>query len=60
MFNIRTQREIKGFSQMYVAAKLKMSQNAYSRIELGRTKLSVNTLLAIAEILNVQVYEFLN
>jgi len=60
MFNIRTQREIKGFSQMYVAAKLKMSQNAYSRIELGRTKLTVNTLLAIAEILNVQVYEFLN
>jgi len=45
---------------MYVAAKLKMSQNAYSRIELGRTKLTVNTLLAIAEILNVQVYEFLN
>ena len=60
IFNIRTKRDIKGFSQLYVATKLKMSQNAYSKIELGRTKLTVNTLLAIAEILNMQVCEFLN
>jgi len=60
IFNIRTKRDIKGFSQLYVATKLKMSQNAYSKIELGRTKLTVNTLLAIAEILNMQVIELIN
>ena len=60
IFNIRTQRDIKGFSQLYVATKLKMSQNAYSKIELGRTKLTVSTLLEIAEILNMQVIELIN
>jgi len=60
IFNIRTKRDIKGFSQLYVATKLKMSQNAYSKIELGRTKLTVSTLLEIAEILNMQVIELIN
>jgi len=58
--NIRAQRELKGFTQMYVAIKLKISQTAYSRIESGHSKITVNTLLAIAEILNMQVNKFLN
>ena len=53
--NIRTQRGIKGYSQDYIAARLNISQNAYSKMELGYTQLSLLRLFQIAAILEIEV-----
>jgi len=39
---IRKIRSLKGYSQEYVADRLKISQSAYSAIETNRTKLDIN------------------
>jgi transcriptional regulator with XRE-family HTH domain len=49
--NIRCIREHKHYSQDYLAAKLGISQNAYSKLELGRTNLTLERLFFIAQIL---------
>jgi transcriptional regulator with XRE-family HTH domain len=49
--NIRRIREFKDYTQDYLAIKLGISQNAYSKIELGYTKITVERLFQIAEIL---------
>ncbi|MCD8741141.1 helix-turn-helix transcriptional regulator [Mucilaginibacter roseus] len=53
--NIRKQREAKNYTQEYLAAKLKISQNAYSKIELGYTKITVERLFQIADILGTSI-----
>jgi transcriptional regulator with XRE-family HTH domain len=45
-------RIFRNYSQDYLAAKLHVSQNAYSKIELGRTKVTVEKLLTIADVLD--------
>jgi len=57
---IRTKRELKGFSQLYIASRLNISQSAYSKVELGQTKITINTLIAIADVLDVQVTVLIN
>jgi transcriptional regulator with XRE-family HTH domain len=58
---IRKIRELKGFSQDYVASRLDMSQNNYSKIELEHNKkLSAERLDEIAKILEVDPNEILN
>jgi len=57
---LRTQRESKGLTQKQVANKLAVSQNAYSKVELGQTKITLNVLFAIADILDIQVAELFN
>ncbi|MGY3054553.1 transcriptional regulator with XRE-family HTH domain [Pedobacter sp. UYEF25] len=52
--NIRKIREYKGYTQDYLAAKLKISQNAYSKLELGYSKLTVDRLFKIANILGLE------
>ncbi|WP_461450656.1 helix-turn-helix domain-containing protein [Mucilaginibacter sp.] len=54
---LRAQRELKGLTQGQIAAKLDVSQNAYSKVELGQTKITLNALFAIADILDIQVAE---
>lgn len=51
--NIRLLREIKGYSQNYVAYRLKKSQAAFSRIENGKTILSDDLLEQISNVLEV-------
>ncbi|MCX2573601.1 helix-turn-helix domain-containing protein [Pedobacter sandarakinus] len=53
--NIRKIREYRDYTQDYLAAKLKISQNAYSKIELGYSKLTVDRLFQISDILEVEV-----
>ena len=60
MQNIRSVRIEKQFSQDYVAAKLRISQNAYSKMELGRTEIPVERLLNLVTILEVELAELLN
>ncbi len=54
---IRSLREIKGYSQEFMAEKLDISQRTYSKIESGQVKLDLERLKAIADLLEV---EFIN
>lgn len=49
--NIRRKREGQNFTQEYVAFRLNISQNAFSKIELGHTRITVERLLQIADVL---------
>jgi transcriptional regulator with XRE-family HTH domain len=53
--NIRNARLFRNYSQDYLAFKLNISQNGYSKIELGYTKVSLEKLMIIAEVLQVEV-----
>ena len=59
-FNIRATRESLGYSQEYMALKLGIGQNGYSKIELGYTRITVERLFEIARILNIEVFTLLN
>lgn len=43
------------YSQSYLAQRLGITQKAYSKIETGETKLSVQYILDIADILDIEV-----
>ena len=58
--NIRSKREYRNYTQEYLAAKLNISQNAYCKIELGYTKITVERLFQIAAILEFEVSDWLN
>jgi transcriptional regulator with XRE-family HTH domain len=58
--NIRKIRESKDYTQDYLAIKLSISQNAYSKIELGYTKITVERLFQIAQILEVNPVDLIN
>lgn len=57
--NIRKVREFRNYTQDYLAAKLDISQNAYSKIELGYSKITLDRLFEIAKILEVEVTQLL-
>ncbi len=57
--NIRIQREIKGLSQEYMALKLGMSQNNYSKIELGKVKLNLEVAQKISQLLEIEITELI-
>lgn len=57
--NIRIIREMKGYSQEYMAAMLDMSQSGYSKIEIGSSQISIPKLEKIASILEQNVDDFL-
>lgn len=52
--NIRKLREFRDYTQDYLASQLKISQNAYSKLELGYCKISLERLYAIALVLEVE------
>ncbi|HTD99333.1 MAG TPA: helix-turn-helix transcriptional regulator [Mucilaginibacter sp.] len=58
--NIRKIREHKNYTQEYLAAKLNISQNAYSKLELGYTKITLERLFHIAIILEVDPIDLIN
>jgi transcriptional regulator with XRE-family HTH domain len=57
--NIRKVREYRNYTQDYLAAKLGISQNAYSKIELGYSKITLDRLFHISQILEVEVTQIL-
>jgi transcriptional regulator with XRE-family HTH domain len=57
---IREIRKDKGYSHEYMAHLLGISQVAYSKIEKNETKLTVDRLFKIAEILDVKVGDVLD
>lgn len=57
---IRLARNANGFSQEYVAEALGMSQSAYSKIELKKTKIDFNVLQEIASVLGLSTAHLMN
>ena len=55
----RLRRETLNYTQAYVASKLGISQNAYSKIESGQTNFSVKRLYEIVHILEANVVDFI-
>lgn len=56
---IRRHREMKNYSQKYVAAKMGISQNAYSKIENNLTQLTVHHVKQLSEILQAPITDLL-
>ena len=56
---IRAVRTTKGYVQSDVAKELGISQRAYSKIELGQTKLNWEYMNQIADILDVSIWELI-
>jgi transcriptional regulator with XRE-family HTH domain len=57
--NLKRYRNLKGFSQAALAEMLDISPNFISDMETGKRWLSSDTLVNLAETLDVEVYEFL-
>lgn len=57
---LKSLREEHRISQEKIALGLGISQNAYSRIELGITKISIERLKKLAQILQVSIYDILD
>jgi transcriptional regulator with XRE-family HTH domain len=57
---IRERREFLNYTQEYVAHKLNISQNAYSKIECGHSGLNIERLLEIALVLEADIIQFLS
>ncbi|HEU4496561.1 MAG TPA: helix-turn-helix transcriptional regulator [Flavobacterium sp.] len=50
---IRIARIVKGYSQEYIAQKLKITQSQYSRLENGTNKISKENLERVCSILEL-------
>ncbi len=57
--NIRKIREIKGFSQEYMAIQLEISQKTYSRIENEKGKIDFKKIEKISNILEIDSIKLL-
>lgn len=57
---IRNRRLQLNYSQEYVSSKLNMSQNAYSKIELGYTAITIERFVDICYALETEVSAMLN
>lgn len=58
--NIRKIREYRNYTQEYLAMKLGISQNAFSKIELGYTRITLERLIQISHILEVDTIDLLS
>ena len=58
--NIKQIRELKNFTQEYVADEIEVSQSTYSRIENGTVPIRIDTLQRIADVLEVDLNTLLS
>jgi transcriptional regulator with XRE-family HTH domain len=56
---IKKIRELRNFTQEYLATRLNISQESYSKIEANKTKVSTERLEQIATILEVSIFELM-
>lgn len=57
---IRKVRELKGFSQDFMAGKLEMSQRAYSKIENNDIKLDWGRIEDISKIFDIEPFDLIS
>lgn len=55
MYRIKDLREDKGLSQQEIAKIIKTTQQQYSKIEMGKSDISGEKLMLLAEFYNVSV-----
>lgn len=53
--NIKKLRELKNYTQSYMASQLEMSVSGYSKIEKGRTDITLSRIQEIAKILETKL-----
>ena len=58
--NIKAIRELKNFTQDYVASQLNMSVPNYSNIETGKTDVTLTRLQQIAEVLQIDYLQIIH
>lgn len=58
--HIRSVRESRGYSQEYMAEMLDMVQSSYANLESGKSSMSVDRLLQICDILQLDVHTLLD
>lgn len=58
--NIKTFRELKGYSQMVVASELGISQQAFQKLESGENKIDLYRANKIAEFLQIDLEVLIN
>jgi transcriptional regulator with XRE-family HTH domain len=56
---IRSRRLELNYTQEYIAYKLNMSQNAYSKLELGYTAVTIERFVELCGALEVDVHDML-
>jgi transcriptional regulator with XRE-family HTH domain len=56
---IRKYREMRNYSQTYVASQLGISQNAYSKIENNITQLTVHHVKQLSQVLEIPITDLL-
>ena len=59
-YQVSSQTILRNFTQQHLADKLDISQNAYSKIENGTTKLTIDRLEQIANLLDVPIESVLS
>lgn len=57
---IRSVREAKGYSQEYLAEMLDISQSSYANMESGKSTLSVDRLIRVCDILQIDIHRLLD
>lgn len=57
---VRQLRELKGYSQQYMADKLSVSQRAYSKMETNETRLDWSKITKIAEVLEMDPMDMIS
>lgn len=57
---IKKVRELRNFTQDYVASKLGITQEAYSKIESNKTNVSIQKLEQISQVLEVNIYDLMS
>ena len=58
--NIRKHRELKGFSQEYMAHQLNVNQSTYAKMENSSTKITIDKLFSVAQLLETDISEILD
>ncbi|MCB9203124.1 MAG: helix-turn-helix transcriptional regulator [Flavobacteriales bacterium] len=58
--NVRKYRELRGYSQEYMAEKMDITQSAYGKIEKENVKITIDRLQRISEILEVDLGNLIN
>ena len=58
--NIKSARLYRNYSQEYLGLRLRISQNAYSKIEIGRSSISLQRIFEIAEVFEVDVRDLID
>jgi transcriptional regulator with XRE-family HTH domain len=57
---IKELRIAHNYSQQYISQNLYMSQNAYSEMETGKTKIDIEKVFQLAEFYKIEPYDILS